>query len=53
MKAKNENFELQRKYDILKIAKIIEMTNLDTHKAKLQLNKIVREIDNCIALLNN
>jgi len=52
-KLKNLNIELEKKYQNLKIAKVIELTNEDTHKTKLQLNKIVREIDNCIALLNN
>ena len=50
---KNFNIELEKKYQTLKLAKIIEVSNEDTHKTKLQLNKIVREIDNCIALLNN
>jgi hypothetical protein len=53
LKIRNLNTELEKKYEILKLAKIIEITSEDTHKAKLQLNKIVREIDNCIALLNN
>jgi hypothetical protein len=53
VKIKNINTELERKFENLKIAKVIEMTSQDTHKTKLQLNKIVREIDNCIALLNN
>ena len=53
IKLKNLNIELEKKYQNLKIAKVIELTNEDTHKTKLQLNKIVREIDNCIALLNN
>jgi hypothetical protein len=53
IKIKNLNIDLEKKYETLKLAKIIELTSEDTHKTKLQLNKIVREIDNCIALLNN
>ena len=45
--------ELEKKADILKFSKTIGTTDEDTHKTKLHINKIVREIDKCIALLNN
>ena len=44
------NFE--KKFDTLKIAKTVVMSTEDKHEAKLKVNRIVREIDKCIALLN-
>lgn len=44
------NFE--KKLDTLKIAKTVVMSTEDKHEAKLKVNRIVREIDKCIALLN-
>lgn len=44
------NFE--KKLNTLKIAKSVVMTAEDKHEAKLKVNRIVREIDKCIALLN-
>ena len=44
------NFE--KKLDTLKIAKTVMMTAEDKHEARLKVNRIVREIDKCIALLN-
>ncbi len=44
--------ELQEDYNRLKLARAIEATSLDVHDAKIKVNRIVREIDNCIALLN-
>ncbi|MDP4187319.1 MAG: hypothetical protein Q8907_04770 [Bacteroidota bacterium] len=43
---------LQEKYDTLKVAKSILASSEDSHDAKLKVNKIVRDIDKCIALLN-
>jgi hypothetical protein len=48
----NEYKDLQVKYDHLKLAKVLESGSEDVHAAKLKVNKIVREIDKCIALLN-
>jgi cell shape-determining protein MreC len=44
--------ELQTKYNNLKLAKTIASTGEDSHDAKLKINRIVREIDKCIAMLN-
>jgi len=47
-----ENKVLENKYESLKLAKIIASSSTDTHDAKIKLNRIVREIDKCISLLN-
>jgi len=44
--------ELELKYANLKIAKSLMADNEDSHDAKVRVNRIVREIDKCIALLN-
>jgi hypothetical protein len=44
------NFE--KKFDTLKVAKTVVMSAEDKHEAKLKVNRIVREIDKCIALMN-
>jgi len=44
--------ELELKYANLKIAKSLLAENEDSHSAKIRVNRIVREIDKCIALLN-
>ena len=44
--------ELKEHYDRLKFAKSLQATNQEVHDAKIKVNRIVREIDNCIALLN-
>jgi hypothetical protein len=45
--------EMDKKYENLKIAKVLSsVPGEDVHETKLQVNKIVREIDKCIALLN-
>ncbi|MFO7368871.1 MAG: hypothetical protein R6X09_01235 [Bacteroidales bacterium] len=44
---------LDKKYENLKIAKVLSsVPDDDVHTTKLQVNRIVREIDKCIALLN-
>ncbi|HAN19378.1 MAG: hypothetical protein A2X13_01770 [Bacteroidetes bacterium GWC2_33_15] len=43
---------LKNKYNKLKLAKSILATTGETHDAKIKINRIVREIDKCIALLN-
>jgi archaellum component FlaC len=49
----NKLEELDKKYENLKIAKVLSsVPGEDVHETKLQVNKIVREIDKCIALLN-
>ncbi|MFO7923807.1 MAG: hypothetical protein R6U58_08970 [Bacteroidales bacterium] len=44
--------ELERKYETLKLAKAILEASGNSHEAKIKVNRIVREIDKCIALLN-
>jgi len=43
---------IENKYESLKLAKIIAPSSTDSHDAKIKLNRIVREIDRCISLLN-
>jgi hypothetical protein len=44
--------ELLTKHEQLKLAKLLSANSEDVHDAKLKVNRIVREIDKCIALLN-
>jgi hypothetical protein len=44
--------ELEQKYDNLKIARTLAIDVEEIHDAKIKVNRIVREIDKCIALLN-
>ncbi len=43
---------LNTKYDNLKMARIISVKQDDLKGAKQRLSKLVREVDKCIALLN-
>jgi hypothetical protein len=45
--------ELERKFDTLKLAKAMLGSDVSSHDAKIRVNRIVREIDKCIALLNH
>jgi hypothetical protein len=47
-----ENKILKNKYDNLKMAKIISVKQDDFKAAKNRLSKLVREVDKCIALMN-
>ena len=49
----NELEQLQTKYNNLRLAKTITGEGEGSHDAKIKINRIVREIDKCIALLNN
>jgi superfamily I DNA and/or RNA helicase len=44
--------ELEHKYDNLKIARSLVSDGEEMHDARIKVNRIVREIDKCIALLN-
>jgi len=44
--------ELEKKYETLKMAKVLQVSDDERHDAKIKVNRIVREIDKCIALLN-
>ena len=48
-----ENFiQLQTSYDNLKVARMISASREDFRATKNRLSKLVREVDKCIALLN-
>jgi predicted RNase H-like nuclease (RuvC/YqgF family) len=47
-----ENKVIKNKYDNLKMARIISVKQDDFKSAKNRLSKLVREVDKCIALLN-
>jgi predicted RNase H-like nuclease (RuvC/YqgF family) len=49
----HENEELKNKYENTSIAKAFSDASGSNHDAKIKVNRIVREIDKCIALLNN
>jgi hypothetical protein len=44
--------DLQSRYEQMKLAKLLISGSEDSHEAKLKVNRIVREIDKCIALMN-
>lgn len=48
---KDKYHQIEKKYENLKLAKAIN-NEIGDSEAKVKLNKIIREIDNCIALLN-
>ena len=53
LRVRNQEMEvLESKYQSLKIAKILTSSAEDVKNVKLQVNRMVREIDKCIALLN-
>jgi len=47
-----ENSQLQLKYDNLKVARMISVGRDDFKATKNRLSKLVREVEKCIALLN-
>ncbi|WP_163713805.1 hypothetical protein [Mangrovibacterium lignilyticum] len=49
---RRENEELVKKYEDLKVAKVLAVVDEDKKQVKQRINKIVREIDKCIAQLN-
>lgn len=49
---KQLNNDLSNKYELLKIAKTIEGSKENKKETKLKINALVREIDLCIAQLN-
>jgi len=49
---KEENNLLEQKYKNLKLAKMLVASDDENKDAKSKIQKIVREIDKCIALLN-
>ncbi len=49
----SENEELKTKYNNTNLAKAFTEASGSNHDAKIKVNRILREIDKCIALLNN
>jgi transcriptional regulator len=49
---KKEDEELKLKYNNIELAKAINESSGTNHDARIKVNRIVREIDKCIALLN-
>jgi hypothetical protein len=47
-----EKDEIDHQYNTLKLAKTLAANSGDSKDAKVKINRIVREIDKCIALLN-
>ena len=52
--------ELQRQYKVLealyanlKVAKMLELSDDDTRNARQRINRLVRDVDKCIALLKS
>ena len=53
LRKKDEAMEqMERKAETLMVARTFAAGSDDAHDAKLKINRIVREIDKCIALLN-
>ena len=49
---RKENQILEQKYENLKLAKMLIVSDDESKDAKNRIQKLVREIDKCIALLN-
>ncbi|HKK82341.1 MAG TPA: hypothetical protein VJ909_08830 [Prolixibacteraceae bacterium] len=49
---KNEHQALLKRYENLKVAKALAEGDPENQAAKQKINKILREVDKCIALLN-
>ena len=51
-KEKQVNDEIEKQYQLLKIAKTIEGSKEDRRETKLKINALIREIDTCITQLS-
>lgn len=49
---RDENRLLEQKYENLKLARMLNVSDVESKDAKSRIQKLVREIDKCIALLN-
>lgn len=47
------NEQLEAKYNNLKMARMLELSDSDTRQARQRLNRLVRDVDRCIALLKS
>jgi predicted nuclease with TOPRIM domain len=45
--------QTERDYESLKMAKMIEVTDGDLESAKARLQKLIRDVNKCIAVLSN
>jgi len=52
MHAHQEVLELRKNYDHLRMAKNLSGSEEEREESKLKINKMVREIDKCLALLD-
>ena len=52
MKAHKEVLELRKNYDHLQIAKNLGVSEAEKAESRQQITKMVREIDKCLALLD-
>lgn len=50
---KSENQNLKEELKTARVANAISGTGDGSYQAKMRINRLVREIDRCIALLNN
>ena len=46
-----ENALLKQKYESLKTAKTLALSEKDIHQTRVQLSRLIRQIDTCISLL--
>lgn len=53
MQAHQQFLEVRNNYDRLRVARNLGVTEEERVESKRRINKIVREIDKCLALLNN
>ncbi len=47
------NKDMAAQYANLKVARMLELSDSDTRNARQRLNRLVREVDKCIALLKS
>lgn len=52
LQVKNSRKELEEKYTNLKMARILSINDNELRDTKQRLARLVREVDKCIALLN-
>ena len=52
MHAHQDVLELRKNYDHLRIARNLGVSQEDRNESKQRINKMVREIDKCVALLD-
>lgn len=52
LRMKNSRKELEEKYTNLKMARIISINDSELRDTKQRLARLVREVDKCIAMLN-